>query len=191
MKKLIALSIALALPLPSLHADEPNVPFSWDTVPVYAQLANRSGDFTPEQLDFLARHFDFITIEKGQAVRKHDSTEEGFAIAAKGIKQRNPKAKVLFYGNSTIKIGGYKAIDDFPEGGELVNKDGEPMTIFSSPFSDLSQKEVQKWWADTANFAVRKCGADGIFIDAVGKFSMNSRRRVLGDEKSEALNDRF
>lgn len=189
MKKLLMISLFLVLPLPVVFAAEQNVPFSWDTVPVYAHMANMSQDFTPKQCDFLAEHFDFITIEKGHAKRKHGSTEKGFAIAVQEIKERNPKAKVLFYWNSAIKIGGYEAIDKFPKGGELVNKNGEPMTIFSSPFSDLSQKEVQEWWADTADYAVRKCGADGIFIDAIGKFSINSRRKVLTPQKVVDLND--
>ncbi|TWU21868.1 putative glycoside hydrolase [Novipirellula artificiosorum] len=191
MRLILALSVVLALSVQALHAAgaDGHPPFSWGTVPVYAHLANMSEDFTSEQHDFLAEHFDFITIEKGHAKRNRGSTEKGFAIAVQEIKKRNPKAKVLFYWNSTIKIGGYEAIDDFPKGGELVSKDGEPMTIFSCPFCDLSQKEVQDWWADTASVAVRECGADGIFIDAVGKFSINSRRKVLTPEKIEALND--
>ncbi len=187
MKKLLALS--LALPLTAVFAEKYNVPFSWDTVPVYAHLANMSDDFTSEQHDFLAEHFDLITIEKGHAKRKHGSTEQGFTIAVKEIKKRNPKAKVLFYWNSTIKIGGYKYNEKYPKGGELVNLDGEPLTIFNSSFSDLSQKEVQTWWADMANFAVKKCGADGIFIDAIGKYSRGSRIKAVGGEKAAALND--
>lgn len=31
---------------------------------MYAHVGKTSDDFTPEQLDFLAKHFDFITIEK-------------------------------------------------------------------------------------------------------------------------------
>ncbi len=177
-----------ALMLPLLAAGD-NVPFSWDTVPVYAHLANMSGDFTPGQYDFLAEHFDFITIEKGHAKRQYGSTEKGFAAAVKEIKTRNPKAKVLFYWNAAIKIGGYDAVADFPPGGELISKDGERLTIFHSSFNDLSQQAVRDWWTDTAYRAVYELGADGVFIDAVGKFSSNSRRRVLTPEKIEALND--
>ncbi|MFC7337909.1 putative glycoside hydrolase [Haloferula chungangensis] len=187
MKQLLAIPFALILPL--ANAAEHPVPFSWDTVPVYAHLANMSEDFTPEQHDFLAENFDLIAIEKGHAKRKHGSTEKGFAIAVKEIKKRNPQAKVLFYWNSTIHIGGYQANERFPEGGGLLSKDGEPLTIFNSDFSDLSQKAVRDWWSDTAEIAVRDLGADGIFIDAAGKFSNNSRRKVLSDEKIKALND--
>ncbi|MDF7823603.1 putative glycoside hydrolase [Pontiellaceae bacterium B12227] len=186
MNKLLALIIAL--PLAAVCAPRYNVPFSWDTVPVYAHLANAVEDFTPEQHDFLAENFDLITIEKGHAKRKYGNAEQGFAIAVKEIKKRNPKAKVLFYWNSCIKIGGYKHNEKFPEGGDLVNRDGELMTIFNSSFIDLSQRDVQKWWADTANFAVRKCGADGIFVDAIGKYSRESRINQVGEKKGRALN---
>ncbi|MDQ8196269.1 putative glycoside hydrolase [Coraliomargarita sp. SDUM461004] len=189
MKKLLKISLALLLPSSVLVSAAHNVPFDWDTVPVYAHLANMSDDFTPEQLDFLAENFDLITIEKGHAKRKHGSTEKGFALAVDEIKKRNPDAKVLFYWNSSIKIGGYDAIDDFPQDGELLSKDGELLRIFSSTFSDLSQPEVQRWWSDTASRAVHELGADGVFIDAIGKFSNHRRRKVLTPEKVEALNN--
>ena len=190
MKKLLALSITLAVSLPALSAADGYPSFSWDTVPVYAHLANRSNDFTPEQLDFLAKHFDLIAIEKGHASRKHGGTEKGFAIAAKGIKQRNPKAKVLFYWNSTIKVGGYEAGKSFPSDGGLKSTEGAPFTIFgSNPFYDLTDADVRRWWADTANKAVRELGADGIFIDAVNKMNNANRRKVLTPEKIQALNE--
>ena len=190
MKKFLALSIILTLSLPAGYAADGHPPFSWDTVPVYAHLANMSQDFTPEQHDFLAEHFDFITIEKGHAKRKHGSTEKGFAIAVKEIKKRNPKAKVLFYWNSAIKIGGYEAGDSFPADGGLKSTEGQPLTIFgSNPFYDLTHADVRTWWADTACTAVREYGADGIFVDAIGKFSNPSRRKVLTAEKIKGLND--
>lgn len=181
--------LLLALPLTAVCAPKYDVPFSWDTVPLYAHLADMSDGFSEDQHDFLAEHFDLICIEKGHAKRKYGSTEQGFAVAVEEIKKRNPKAKVLFYWNSCINIGGYKANENFPKGGQLVDLQGEPMTIFSSPFSDLSQKAVQKWWADTAEFAVKECGADGVFIDAIGKYSTGGRITTCGQEKCDALND--
>lgn len=190
MKKLLALISVVVLPFSGIYAVEYDVSFSWDTVPVYAHLANMSEDFTLEQYDFLAKHFNLITIEKGHAKRKYGNTEKGFEIAVKEIKKRNPKAKVLFYWNSTIKIGGYEAGKSFPEDGALLSTQGEPLTIFgSNPFCDLSCADVRAWWANTANTAVRECGADGIFVDAIGKFSNASRRKVLTDEKIESLNN--
>ena len=71
--------------VPRAVADD-SVPFSWDHVPVYAHVGKQSDDFTPQELDFLADHFDFITFEKGQAVRKRGSAEAGIAEAARQIK---------------------------------------------------------------------------------------------------------
>ena len=78
----------LLVPVTQLGAEDAFPPFSWDRVPVYAHIGKASDDFTPEELDFLAEHFDFITIEKGQAAIKHGNTEEGFAAAAREIKKR-------------------------------------------------------------------------------------------------------
>ncbi|MCX7006386.1 MAG: hypothetical protein NTY53_03915, partial [Kiritimatiellaeota bacterium] len=83
MQHTLALIAALLIaPLAALHAADGLPPFSWDRVPVYAHVGKSSDDFTPKQLDFLARHFDFIAIEKGQAVRKRGRTEAGIAEAA-------------------------------------------------------------------------------------------------------------
>ncbi|VGO13014.1 hypothetical protein PDESU_01568 [Pontiella desulfatans] len=54
MNQFVALT--LALPFAGLGAQKHNVPFCWDTVPVYAHMANMSEDFTPEQCDFLAEY---------------------------------------------------------------------------------------------------------------------------------------
>ena len=70
MKRLnFAVALLFAV-FPMLHAGDQFPSFSWDRVPVYAHVGKVSGDFTSEQLDFLAEHFDFITIEKHQASHK-------------------------------------------------------------------------------------------------------------------------
>lgn len=189
MRHITTFIATLAAALSASGATGGYPPFSWETVPVYAHLANRSDDFTPAQLDFLAEHFDFITIEKGQASRKHGCTETGFVHVVKGIKQRNPAAKVLFYWNSTIHVGGYDASKTFPAGGELTSTDGDVLKIFgNSTFYDLTRAEVRSWWADTASRAVHELGADGIFIDAPNKMNNKNRRKVLTPEKIDDLN---
>ena len=80
MKPITAFIALLLFPLSALHAADALPPFSWDHVPVYAHVGKTSGDFTPEQLDFLAKHFDFITVEKDQASHQHGSTEAGIAF---------------------------------------------------------------------------------------------------------------
>lgn len=172
----------------TLHANDAMPSFSWDRVPVYAHVGKTSDDFTPEQLDFLATHFDFITIEKHQASHKHGSTEEGFVVAAREIKKRNPKAKVLFYWNASLdtssKRGVYKAMKTFPADGFLKSSAGDPVLRRKTvPNYDLTRQDVRDWWSDAAAKAVREYGADGIFADAMGQ----SPEKGLDDEKLAAL----
>ena len=54
----------LLVPLTALRAADGFPEFGWEYVPVYAHVGKTSEDFTAEQLDFLAKHFDFVTIEK-------------------------------------------------------------------------------------------------------------------------------
>ena len=158
---------------PVLRANDALPLFSWDRVPVYAHVAKASGDFTPEELDFLAEHFDFITIEKGQAARKYGNTEEGFAAAAREIKKRNPDAKVLFYWNASLDSStvrwGYEAAKTFPADGHLKDRAGNPVLRRKTvPNYELRRPDVRAWWSDAAAKAVREYGADGIFADAMG-----------------------
>ena len=156
-----------------LRANDALPPFSWDRVPLYAHVGKASDDFTREELDFLAKHFNFITIEKGQAARKYGNTEEGFAAAARGIKKRNPKAKVLFYWNASLDYSAfrrtYKAAKTFPADGHLRDRFGRLVLRRKTvPNYDLRRADVREWWSDAAATAVREYGADGIFADAMG-----------------------
>jgi hypothetical protein len=183
-----ALAALLVLPLASLHAADGLPPFSWDHVPVYAHVGKSSDDFTAEQLDFLARHFDFITIEKDQASKKHGSTEDGFIVAAREIKKRNPHAKVLFYWNASLghlsEDRGYKAMRTFPADGFLKGSEGDPVLRRKKvPNYDLTRQDVRDWWSDAAAKAVSEYGADGIFADAMGQ----SPDKGLDDQKLAAL----
>ncbi len=157
---------------------------------MYAHVGKASDDFTPQELDFLAKHFDFITIEKGQAAQKHGNTEEGFAAAAREIKQRNPDAKVLFYWNASLESSTarwrYKAIKTFPAGGYLKDSEGEPV-LRRKTVSNYDQRraDVRVWWSDVAVTAVQKYGADGIFADAMGDPPVANQKSLT----EETLND--
>lgn len=182
---LLALLIA---PSMFLSAGDHFPPFNWDRVPVYAHVGKTSGDFTPEQLDFLAKHFDFITIEKHQASHQHGNTEEGFKVAIREIKKRNPRVKVLFYWNASLdsssRRGVYKAMETFPADGYLKDDKGKVvMRRKTVPNYDLIREDVREWWSDTAAKAVNEYGADGIFADAMGQ----DPAKGVGDEKLAAL----
>lgn len=165
-------------------------PFSWDRVPLYAHVGKSSDDFTPEQLDFLAKHFDFIAFEKGQAIRKRGDTEAGIAEAARQIRLRNPRAKVLFYWNAFLDYPLYKASRDLPADRHLKDRHGKPVLVRNSvPAYDLARDDVRTWWSDTAAAAVREGAADGIFADALLQVTAPGKRALLGEEKYRALND--
>lgn len=191
MKSTLALLAALLLTSSStFQAADALPPFSWDHVPVYAHVGKSSDDFTPEQLDFLAQHFDFITIEKGQAVRKRGSSEAGIAEAARQIKLRKPGAKVLFYWNAFLDIRSYQASREFPADGHLKDRRGQPVMVRTTvPTCDLSRADVRDWWSDTAAKAVHEDGCDGIFADALLQVTAAGKRKLLGDEKYAALNN--
>ena len=167
-----------------------NLAFRWDHVPVYAHVGKSSDDFTPEQLDFLAKHFDFIALEKGQAVRKRGSTEDGIAEAARQIKVRNQHAKVLFYWNAFLDYPLYKASRDLPADWHLKDRNDKPVLVRNSvPAYDLSRQDVRAWWSDTAATAIRDDVCDGVFADALLQVTATGKRRLLGDEKYAALNE--
>lgn len=194
MRTICSLLVVLILaPLGTACANDALPPFNWDRVPVYAHVAKASGDFTNKEVDFLAKHYSFITIEKGQAAQKHGNTEDGFVIATREIKKRNPDAKVLYYWNASLDSSsvrwGYKAAKTFPAGGHLKDKEGESLLRRKTvPYYDLRRQDVRDWWSDAAAKAVREYGADGIFADAMGdppKFDS----RALDAETLEALRD--
>jgi hypothetical protein len=188
-KCLICAALLLA-PVAGLHAGEGFPNFSWDRVPVYAHVGKSADDFTPKQLGFLAKHFNFIAIEKGQAVKKRGDTAAGFAEAARQIKQRNPRAKVLFYWNAFLDYPLYEASRKLPEDWLLKDRRGQPVLVRQSvPAYDLSRADVRAWWSDAAAATMQAGKADGVFADALGQVAAPGKRRLLGDERYVALNE--
>ena len=184
----------LALVLPhGLRADEGLPPFSWERVPLFMHLGKQSDDLTPKQLDFLARHYSFITLEKQFAVRKRGSTEAGIAEAARQIKKRNPNAKVLFYLNSLLDVPGYKSSASFPADGHLEKRSGKPNTRGGGKILtfDHSRADVRAWWSDVAAKAVSEGSCDGVFVDTVGGITGKGLIKVIGQQKFDDLNRGF
>lgn len=174
----------------SLSAGEAAPPFSWDHVPLYAHVGKASGDFTPEELDFLAEHFNLITLNHGQAVRKRATTEAGIEEAARQIKRRNPEAKVLFYWNVFLDVPNYAAQRTLPVKGHLQDREGNPVLVRRRVFTyDLSRDDVRAWWTDVAAGAVEKGSCDGIFADALPKVVSAGRQHALAPGKAAALQE--
>ncbi|MFZ5829438.1 MAG: putative glycoside hydrolase [Planctomycetota bacterium] len=160
-------------------------PFSWDHVPVYGHLGKSEGDFTAEELDFLASRFPVVTIEKGQAVRQRGCTEEGIYEAARELKKRSPQMKVLFYWNTFINYPLYRAFERFDDAWLLRNRAGKPVLKGGTvPRPDLSLPEVRQWWSDVAAEAMRSAPLDGVFADALPQVLTPSLPKQVGEEKA-------
>jgi len=158
--------------------------FSWDHVPLYAHLGIGDG-LKPEQCDFLADRFKLITFTGGIT---RNSVEPNIAAAARAIKQRNPKVKVLFYWAADMPKHQWKQSNaTFPEGGYLVahRKGGRNSMVFN-----VCRQDVRNWWSDVAAKAVRDYACDGIFVDGAttgrpdGPWS-----RMFGKEKAAAMDE--
>ena len=116
MSTKLALQLSLLLPaMATAHAGEGFPAFDWDRVPLYAHLGIGDG-LEPDQYVFLADHFKLITFTGGKVTQ--GSVEPNIALAARTIKQRNPRAKVLFYWAGDMPKHQWKLSNaDFPEGG--------------------------------------------------------------------------
>jgi hypothetical protein len=187
--KLIAVVLLLA-PLGARAADLPPA-FSWQRVPVYAHLGKNEGDFTPQELEFLAKRFDFIAIEKGQAVRKCDGsggTEGGIYEAARQLKKLNPRASVLFYWNAFLDYPLYNAAKSVKPDWHLKTPAGQPFLVRNTVLAyDLALPAVREWWSDVAARAMRDAPLDGIFADALPQVLTSAKGRQFGKVKHRAM----
>lgn len=145
----------------SVSAGEGYPEFTWDRVPLYAHLAVGDG-LKAEQIEFLADHFSVITFTGGTVT--NGSVEHNIAAAAKAIKQRNPKAKVIFYWASDMPKPQWKESNaTYPQDGYLkAKKQGRDTLQFN-----VRRQDVRDWWSTVAGKAVREYGCDGIFVDGL------------------------
>ncbi|GAB6166379.1 hypothetical protein JCM19992_23790 [Thermostilla marina] len=163
--------------------------FKWDRVPVSAHFGIGDG-LEPAQYDFVAKHFNFITLTAGRLPRDSEGSAETYtAQAALAIKERNPNATVLFYW-AIDKPKWQSKISNAAYPGEYIlhtrNMPGGKQQV--TRYFDLTRKAVQDWWSDAAADAVHKYSCDGIFVDGAtagspgGPFS-----RDLGAEKAAVM----
>jgi len=185
----LALLLCLVLAAASIGAAAPaNYPvFSWERVPVAADFRTDHA-MTPEEVAFIARHYAFISLEKGQGRKSlpqgQQYTEDGFVAATKALKSQNPAIKVLFYWNSTFHYPLYRASAAFRPEWCIRARDGANLECRRDGRNriryDRGNPEFRDWWANTAAQAVRAAGADGIFVDAVGKANPAPLLQMIG-----------
>ncbi|MDZ4363711.1 putative glycoside hydrolase [Brevundimonas sp.] len=180
MKRILTLAFGLAVMGGAACAQttgpaDPSYPaFSWDRVPLYGHLGKNVGDFTDAEARFIASTYDFVTIEKGQAVQTRGSTEAGTAFAVRQLKAIRPDIKVIYYWNAFIDYPLYAGSEGpLPDSWFVRTVTGEFDTIRDLRRWDLSRPEVRQWWVDTAAREIEAMGADGIFVDALPQVAMN------------------
>jgi hypothetical protein len=183
-RKLALLTALLFAPIASLRADDGFPDSSWDRVPLYAHLGIGDG-LKPDQYNFLADHFELITFTGGIT---RGSVEPNIAAAARAIKQRNPKARVLFYWASDMPKHQWKLSNvTFPDGGYLhVHRRGKTDSLIFN----VCRQDVRDWWSDVAAKAVRDYSCDGIFVDgATAGRPEGPWSRMLGKEKAAVMDE--
>ena len=163
-------------------------PFSWDRVPLNIHFGKREADLTEAEIAFIAKHSNFIVLEKSHGAKPHGSTEAGIAHTARRIREHNPDAKVLFYFNAFINWGGYEAFKTYRPEWTLRNIRGEVVTHTSgTPRPDPSNAEFREWWSEVVAKANRSAPLGGVFIDALPQALSPGLARQLGAEKARAV----
>jgi hypothetical protein len=203
MKHTLPLLAALLLaPLvtPTLHGEDAPIParsrsaqlfpgFHWDRVPVNIHFGKR-GEMTDAEIDFVASHSEFVTLEKSHSVDAHGSTEKGIAVTAARLKQRNPRVKVLFYFNTLVNWPGYDAFKTYRPEWTLRSGDGQAVRHPSGTSRpDPSNADFRAWWSETVAQAVKSGNLDGVFADALPQSRSPALAKMLGDEKQQAVVD--
>ncbi|MFQ3210411.1 MAG: hypothetical protein ACI9HU_001914 [Colwellia sp.] len=165
--------------------DDPS--FSWDTVPIYGHFGATAG-MSDKDVEFIAKHYDFITIEKAHGAKLHNgiSEPETFTDTAR-IKAINPNTKVLFYWNLLLDYPFYESSQHrkAPDDWFIHSLDGKLHLKRGIKQYDLSNKDLQRWWVKTAKSALAAGNMDGVFIDAVPQIGLKSDAQIKkwGSEK--------
>lgn len=163
--------------------------FTWDRVPVNIHFGKR-GQMTDAELDFIASHSGFVTLEKSHGVEAHGSTERGIAETARQLKRRNPRLKVLFYFNAFVNWPGYQASSTYRPEWTLRSADGHVVKHPSgTPRPDPSNADFRQWWSDIAAQAVKSGDLDGIFADALPQSRSPALAKLLGADRQRAVVD--
>ena len=186
----IILLNALAL-IPSALANPGWPEYSWDTVPVYIHFGDNEG-LTDEEIQFVATHSDFVSLEKGHGAKTHGSTEKGIEHDAVRLKEVNPELKVIYYWNTFLDYPMFAAHEVYashPEwwlktlDGSLDKKSGKMKRY------DLSNAEVREWWTDEVSKAVNGGSCDGVFADAFPQIASPANIKLWGKQKYDAIQE--
>ncbi|MEW4491034.1 putative glycoside hydrolase [Thalassoglobus sp. JC818] len=167
--------------------------FTWDRIPLYMHV-RKAKSFTAEEIRFLSK-FPLITFEKANGHEDHDSVEAGTLIAARAVKEINPKATILYYRNVIVHYGGYaanKGLEDIS--GAMLHDDRGNTKLVRNRISayDLSNSQLRDWWLNSCKIMTADASIDGIFIDGnIKALEPGYLRRQIGANKKEQTMDGY
>eukprot|EP00037_Helgoeca_nana_P014205 m.132461 g.132461 ORF g.132461 m.132461 type:complete len:400 (-) comp22449_c0_seq1:22-1221(-) len=94
-------------PRADTHRQRSDPPFSWRTVPVFAETSNVTGVFDAEALATLAK-FPFFVAEKAYDFDAPGFAEDKLATLATKLKALNPEIFLVFYYNANLDLTDYR-----------------------------------------------------------------------------------
>eukprot|EP00054_Salpingoeca_dolichothecata_P004158 m.29650 g.29650 ORF g.29650 m.29650 type:complete len:349 (-) comp14390_c1_seq2:772-1818(-) len=157
--------------------------FSWETPPVFVHMCNRSGEFSQEAVEFLAR-FPMVTFEKGQGEAESSCcAEDKILAAAKQIKAINSSVHTLFYYNSVLNWEMYRMAEVFEQhsswwlrdlNGEVIRLQGDhsfPQPKNGMLVFDFAQEVVRNFWASACLNMTKTGFINGCFADRANEDS--------------------
>jgi hypothetical protein len=157
-------------------AGRPGYPmFSWDRVPVAADMGSRDNVFSQSEAAFIANNFAFISIEKGAALRAQPAdaryAETGLYEDARRIKAVNPRCKVLTY----FGMGGPNSLEIYHDAtGYNHAWDGGAKGDKGKVFYNYEIPEMREWWTNLVTHYVSQPNIDGCFLDGASTIRPNA-----------------
>jgi len=135
----------------------------------------RNIKFTGIQIKEMASQ-DVVMLEKANGFKPPSkggcgSVEKGTLVAAKRIKQVNPKVKILFYLNAMVHYEDYDANKSWkPEWALRYTGTGE-LVKWRNRFPSYNHfnLEFREWWIQRALAMTADDNIDGVFIDGICK----------------------
>jgi hypothetical protein len=188
-----AVSLACTAPAADIATNSRLPEFSWDRIPLYMHI-RKATSYTNDEIEFLAR-FPLITFEKANGHQDHGSVETGTLVAARAVKNVNPKAKILYYRNVFVHYGSYAANEGLERisGALLEDEKGNTKLVRNRvPAYDLSNSDLRTWWVDTCKNLTVDQAIDGIFLDGnVKALEPGYLARQIGARKKERTMDGY
>jgi hypothetical protein len=142
--------------------------FSWKKIPRWV-AARSTKAFTNQQITDIADNFQLIMLEKANS-QGFNYIEDGIENAATRLKAVNPNITTLFYYNTYINYGGYRANIEYNQNAASWStyENGE-IYLFKDLYYWYNQdvEGMRNWWIDTCLEMSNLDVIDGVFIDKI------------------------